>query len=82
MKRIYQSMIQEHIQSYEQMLFLADPRQVGKTTLLWSSKEDVPNFNYYNSDNIDDHEKILNGYKLLTANSNLDLFPHQKPVLH
>lgn len=81
MKRIYQSIIQEHIQSYEQMLFLAGPRQVGKTTLLWSSKENVSSFNYYNWDNIDDREKILNGYKLLTANSNLDLFSHQKPII-
>jgi uncharacterized protein len=81
MQRIYQSIIQEHIQSYQQMLFLAGPRQVGKTTLLWSSKESNPNFNYYNWDDIDDREKILGGYKYLIANTRLDIASNQKPTL-
>lgn len=81
MQRIYQSVIQEHIQSYQQMLFLAGPRQVGKTTLLWSSKEYSNDFNYYNWDNVDDREKILKGYKHLTANSNLDVVSYQKSIL-
>src|SRR4051794_7473473 len=81
MQRIYQPIIQEHIQSYQQMLFLAGPRQVGKTTLLWASKESNPNFNYYNWDNIDDREKILGGYKHLLANTHLDIASYQKPTL-
>jgi uncharacterized protein len=81
MERIYQSVIQEHIQTYGQMLFLAGPRQVGKTTLLWASKGSNSNFNYYNWDNIDDREKILKGYAHLIANTNLDIASYQKPIL-
>jgi predicted AAA+ superfamily ATPase len=81
MQRIYQSLIQEHIQFYQQMLLMAGPRQVGKTTLLWSSKGSNSNFNYYNWDNIDDREIILRGYKHLIAPANLDIASYQKPIL-
>ena len=38
MKRIYQYVIEEHLTSYDQMIFLAGPRQVGKTTIATSIK--------------------------------------------
>jgi predicted AAA+ superfamily ATPase len=81
MERIYQPIIQHHIQSYNQMLFLAGPRQVGKTTLLWSSKNASSNFNYYNWDNIDDREILLKGYSYLTEDANLAVASYQKPIL-
>ena len=81
MERIYQSVIGQHIQSYSQMLFLAGPRQVGKTTLLWSSKNPNSIFNYYNWDNIDDREILLKGYSSLTASANLAVASYQKPIL-
>ena len=33
MKRIYSEIIQEHLHSNRQMIFIAGPRQVGKTTV-------------------------------------------------
>lgn len=66
MQRIYQAIIQEHISSYQQMLFLSGPRQVGKTRLLRSSVGVNANFNYY---------------KHLTAPANLDVVSYQKPIL-
>jgi predicted AAA+ superfamily ATPase len=81
MDRIYQTIIQEHLQSYQQMVFLAGPRQVGKTTLLRNSKELNSSFTYYNWDNIDDREKILSGYKHVLQPTGLDIASYQKPIL-
>ena len=81
MQRIYQAVIQEHIQSYQQMLFLAGPRQVGKTTLLQASKAWNSHFNYYNWDNLNDREKILGDSKHLLSDINLDVASDQKPIL-
>jgi predicted AAA+ superfamily ATPase len=33
MKRFYESIIEDHFLHYDKMLFLAGPRQVGKTTI-------------------------------------------------
>jgi hypothetical protein len=49
--------------------------------LLRSSAGVNANFNYYNWDNIEDREKILRGYKHLTAPTNLDVVSYQKPIL-
>ena len=81
MQRTYQPIIQEHITSYAQMLFLAGPRQVGKTTLLWATQEASNDFNYYNWDNIEDREKILRGHAHLIADTNLAIASTQKPII-
>ena len=36
MRRVYQQMLQEHLEKYRQMVFISGPRQVGKTTLAQS----------------------------------------------
>src|SRR5579871_49745 len=60
MKRIYESVVAEHFQhhQYKQMLFLAGPRQVGKTTIGLSAQSLTDQFDYLNWDN-QDHRKII-----------------------
>ena len=58
MKRIYETVIQEHFAQYKQMLFLAGPRQVGKTTIGFSAKDLSTDLIYLNWDN-EDHRKII-----------------------
>jgi len=81
MQRVYQSTMQEHITTYTQMLFLAGPRQVGKTTLLQATRAANSNFNYYNWDNMDDREKILRGQASIAADANLAIASIQKPII-
>ena len=38
MERIYESLIEHHLQEYDQMVFLAGARQVGKTTIAVKDK--------------------------------------------
>lgn len=44
MKRIYQSVIEEHLESHQQMVILEGPRASGKTCLLDAVKESVGDF--------------------------------------
>lgn len=58
MKRIYDTLINDHLNSDDEMLFLSGPRQVGKTTVSINLENQYPNFTYLNWDN-EDHKKIL-----------------------
>lgn len=58
MKRIYETVVEEHLQRYKQMLILAGPRQVGKTTVSLSAEKYTDAFTYLNWDN-QDHRKII-----------------------
>lgn len=60
MKRIYETLIAQQIKQYKQMLFLAGPRQVGKTTISLSVKTLTNRLTYLNWDN-QDHRKIILG---------------------
>lgn len=55
-KRIYDSLLEEHLASHRQMAFVSGPRQVGKTTTCRNHAR-----TYINWDNIDDREHILAG---------------------
>src|SRR5688500_2812037 len=58
MKRLYDNLISQHFQHYKQMLFLAGPRQVGKTTISLTAKASTNQLTYLNWDN-QDHRKII-----------------------
>jgi len=58
MERIYQPIIIEHFQHDIQMLFLAGPRQVGKTTLSYASQSLTHDF-YYMSWDEKEHQKLI-----------------------
>jgi len=55
-KRLYDTMLNEHLATHRQMAFVSGPRQVGKTTTCRNHAE-----GYVNWDNIDDREHILGG---------------------
>lgn len=60
MKRIYTTIIQEHLAQFRQMVFLSGPRQTGKTTLSQLCATDYFS-HYFNWDNVNDRELILSG---------------------
>jgi uncharacterized protein len=61
MKRVYEKVISLHFQQYKQMLFLAGPRQVGKTTISLTAQSFTSQFIYLNWDNQDHRKIILDG---------------------
>jgi predicted AAA+ superfamily ATPase len=61
MKRIYEEVIDEHFAENRQMLFLAGPRQVGKTTTSIEIAEPRPNHFYFNFDFQSDRKMIIQG---------------------
>lgn len=62
MKRVYQSLIDDHLnQHHKQMIFLAGPRQVGKTTISLATKQFTDNFYYFNWDTQEHRQLILKG---------------------
>jgi uncharacterized protein len=87
MKRIYQTILQEHFASYNKMVFLAGPRQVGKTTiarLVLNSLPDTVHHHYVNWDNVNDQKLILQGPSVLAKKIALDelsVSSHGKPII-
>lgn len=61
-KRIYESIISEHLKTYRQMIFLSGPRQVGKTTLAKGYAQ-----RYLNWDDKEVRQLILKGAKAVGA---------------
>jgi predicted AAA+ superfamily ATPase len=80
MQRTFESVIQHHIDHYEQMVFLTGPRQVGKTTLVKSLRKKNHTV-YLNWDNLDDKQTILSGYQDITAPLHLEKLSAIKPML-
>ena len=81
MKRIYESLIFQHFQHYKQMLFLAGPRQVGKTTASLTAEKLSKNFTYLNWDNEDDRKIIIEGPKAVANLIGLDTLQTSMPIL-
>jgi len=67
MKRIYFDFAKQHLNDYEQMLFLEGPRQVGKTTIAKALGGIKPMSYYLNWDNFDDQEVIAGGPRQLAS---------------
>lgn len=61
MRRIYQTAIEQHLSQDRQMIFLAGPRQVGKTTLGKLCLDGKYPYQYLNWDSVNQREKILLG---------------------
>jgi predicted AAA+ superfamily ATPase len=55
-KRIYDSLLEDHLAKYRQMALVSGPRQVGKTTTCRNHAQA-----YANWDNSDDRDRILQG---------------------
>lgn len=66
-RRLYDSLLQEHLARHRQMAFVTGPRQVGKTTTCQRHAEA-----YINWDNLDDRVEILGGPKRLIERLGLE----------
>ena len=74
-RRVYDSMLIEHLTNHRQMVFVTGPRQVGKTTTCRNHAN-----SYTNWDNIDDREQILAGPAKLAEYLKLDRLSKSTPV--
>ncbi|MEM9680734.1 MAG: AAA family ATPase, partial [Bacteroidota bacterium] len=80
MKRLYKIISQKHIEQYSQMLFLAGPRQVGKTTVAQQLLEER-NGIYLNWDNPNDRILILGDYRKIMEKTGPKKLGSDKPLI-
>lgn len=81
MKRLYEQIIQEHIAEHQQMLFLAGPRQVGKSTICLYAQKFTDRFLYLNWDNTEHRKIILLGEKSILPLIKFDTLSTSKPLI-
>jgi len=72
MKRIYESILVEHFQQYRQMIFIAGPRQVGKTTT--SQSIQLSEEQYYLNWDVQEHrQQIVQGPEQVAGKCGLSI---------
>lgn len=76
MERTYTTALTQHLKKYRQMIFVAGPRQVGKTTLCQSIKHQ----HYFNWDNQDHRALIIEGPGRIASEIGLDAL-QKKPLI-
>jgi len=81
MERIYNLLVSQHLLNYRQMIFLSGPRQVGKTTVSLTTSSQLSRHFYYNWDNINHRELIINGPNAIASDASLDILQKDKPIL-
>jgi predicted AAA+ superfamily ATPase len=81
MHRIYDELVQFHLNHFEEMLFLSGPRQVGKTTVSEHVQSYATPFTYLNWDNDEHKVIILSGAKDIMAYSQTNMLSSHKPVI-
>ena len=81
MQRIYETIIREHLAEHQQMLFLAGPRQVGKSTLCLAIAKLTDRFLYLNWDNTPHRKIILLGEKEILPLIKFDRLSTHKPII-
>ncbi len=81
MQRVYQELIQRHLSSLRQMVFLMGPRQVGKTTLGLESASLWPKHFYLNWDNAAERLLVIEGAHAVARQAGLDELSEEKPVI-
>ncbi len=80
MKRQYGDVLVSHFSSLQQMVMVSGPRQVGKTTLARAMRSERELF-YFNWDDFDDRELLLQGGKALAQHIGLDQLRPYTPLL-
>jgi uncharacterized protein len=79
--RIYSSIIKEHLEEHQQMVFLSGPRQAGKTTVSLMAKEFSNQLFYLNWDNIDHRKIILDGVEAVADFAELNVLAKYSPII-
>ncbi len=81
MRRIYEILVTEHYEEYPQMVLLAGPRQVGKTTVSLSAKKFSKQFYYFNWDVQAHRHLISKGADAVAESMGLHQLHKIKPVV-
>lgn len=81
MKRIYDTIVQSHLNSDQEMLFISGPRQVGKTTVSKNTENLTDHFLYLNWDNEDNRNLILLGPSAIIEYVHLNVLSESKPII-
>lgn len=76
-KRVYESVLQDHLESNRQMVFLSGPRQVGKTTL---AKTFAGN-RYFSWDDRAVQRAVVESQKAFGAMAGLDEVRDDRPII-
>lgn len=74
-KRLYDTILSEHLASQRQMAFVTGPRQVGKTTACRNLSD-----SYLNWDNTDNRGQIIKGPSAIAENLNINRLSSRIPV--
>ncbi len=80
MRRIYDSVLQDHLAHHEEMIFLSGPRQIGKTTCSQALSQNHLYF-YLNWDNEDHKQLLLQGPSQILAAAQFQQLSLEKPIL-
>lgn len=81
MQRLYEHIALTHFTEHEQMLFIAGPRQVGKTTLAKSLSTHFDTAHYFNFDIEEDRLLIMRGDKAVGEKCKLSTLVKKKPLI-
>ncbi len=81
MKRVYESLVEEHLDKYRQMIFLSGPRQVGNTTTSLEVSAESPFHYYFNWDNEDHRALIIEGPQAIARAAKLEEMRQRLPIL-
>lgn len=81
LKRVYESVVEEHLDQHRQMLFLVGPRQVGKTTTSLEVSRPYKKHFYFNWDAQEDRLKIVEGPESVAKAMRLDTIQDSMPVV-
>lgn len=79
-KRLYTTIVAEHLEKYRQMIFIAGPRQVGKTTCSKLFENNKMKFFYLNWESSKHRKLIIQGAEAVAKFLELDA-PSNKMVL-
>jgi len=81
MKRFYSQLVREHFKDLRQMVFLAGPRQVGKTTISLEVGKQLGLFYYFNWDHDASRASIIAGTLEIAELTGLLKISNKKPVI-
>ncbi|MGE3920612.1 MAG: ATP-binding protein [Gammaproteobacteria bacterium] len=81
MKRIYETLIENHFEHDQQMVFASGPRQAGKSTIAHQCCEKVALAKYLNWDKIIDREIILSGQAQVVSSLPINAILPSKPLI-
>ncbi len=81
MRRLYDTLVDAHLTSEDEMLFLSGPRQVGKTTVSKNIERICSNYIYLNWDNEDHRKLILAGPSVIIQHANINVLSETKPIV-